>query len=275
MSTLGISLVGFIDDEQAAISHLQNACVLQDSNIGALVSHWLAARAAIGDPFANAGLPDIQPIPPSHHAYCDKLLALPSFPNIWRRDCNIALVEIEPLLSYQTTINSSLSDEHRAELSTPPTLDQLMPICLPLEPAQEAFTIVPGQNSLVLKSRSLNIRQKQGFWNQEFMGVQFGVAHPFAHVVRHGGLCYLLNGYHRAYCARLAGSTHIPCILRDVSGQTEVGMDPPGFFPLSLLTSDNAPTLGHFTQGRGLSVNLRQHSRIINVSWAEHMVPDE
>ncbi len=275
MSTLGISLVGFFDDAQAAITHLQNACIPQNAATSALVAQWLAARAVLGDPFSNAGVPDIQPIPQSHQTHCDQLLALPSFPNVWRHNCTLALVEIDPLLAYQITINSSTLDKHSGELSTPPTLDQLMSVCLPLEPAQEVFTIVPGQNSLVLKSRSLNVRQRQGFWNHEFMGMQFGVAHPFAHVVRHHGRCFLLNGYHRAFWARLAGATHLPCILRDVGGQTEVGMDPPAFFPLSLLTSDNAPTLGHFTQGRGLNIKLRQHSRIINVSWAEHMVPDE
>jgi hypothetical protein len=275
MSTLGISLVGFIDDAQAAINHLLNACVSENADTGTLTAQWLAARALLGKPFPNAGLPDIQSIPPSHHSHRDKLLALPSFPNSWRPNCTVALVEIDPILAYQMTINSDTSNDQGDELSTPPTLDELMSICLPLEPAQEAFTIVPGQNSLVLKAKSLNIRQQQGFWNKEFMGMQFGVAHPFAHVVRHGGRCFLLNGYHRAFRARLAGATHMPCVLRDVGGQSEVGMDPPAYFSLSVLTSGNAPTLGHFTQGRGLNVNLRRHSRIINVNWAEHIVPDE
>ncbi|MGA3303317.1 MAG: hypothetical protein ABSC72_08520 [Methylovirgula sp.] len=274
MPTPGLSLVGFIDDQQQAINHLLNACIPATPDPIILAAEWTAAKAKLGTPFANSGNPNIQPIPASHHAYMNQVLAFPVFSAAWPT-ATIELVEIDAILAYQITIDNDRSAYHGNTLSNPPTLDELMTMCLPLTPPSENFKVFPGQNSMVLKAKCLNIRQLQGLWNQTFMGIQFGVSLPFAHVVRYGGRCYLFNGYHRALCVRMAGATHIPCVVRDVADHKEVGLNPPDFFSPALLTSNNPPTLGHFTQGRAHTVSLRQHSRIIHVSWAEHAIPDE
>src|SRR5208282_2577442 len=105
-------------------------------------------------------------------------------------------------------------------------------------------------------------------------GIQFHSSMPFVHVVRYNGRCYLHNGFHRTVGVRKAGATHVPCILRDVNTISEVGIDG-DTFPVHLMESANPPTVGHFTQNRAWSVTLRNYSRILHVSWAEYMVPDE
>lgn len=275
MPSPGLSLVGFFADKQQAINHLTNACVpAVGSTPGSLVAEWMVATMSLGAPIPGAGNPDIQPIPASHAAYVQQLLAQPVFQSEFK-GCAVKLVEIDPVLAYQATVDSNRSAHHCGGMTKPPTLDELLQCCLPLTQQSEQIQVFPGVNSLILKARSLNIRHFAGFWNQNVMGVQFGVSLPYVHVVRYGGKCYLFNGYHRAVGARLAGATHMPCILRDVPDRAAVGMQPPDFFAQDLLDSANPPTVGHFTQGRAIRVSLRQHSRILHVSWAEHALPDE
>ena len=64
------------------------------------------------------------------------------------------MVEIDPILAYQMTIDDERAQAHGKPLSKPPTVDELMNLCLSLTPSIETFTVFPGQNSLVLKRES-------------------------------------------------------------------------------------------------------------------------
>lgn len=279
MPSPGLSLVGFVVDQQEALNHLTNACVpAAGANQQTLIADWQAATARLGAAIPNTGQPNMQPIPAAQQQHAQQILAQPVFqgaaPGSWQGS-TVELVEIDKVLAYQMTVDSNRSAHHCGTLSNPPTMDDLMNCCLPLAPQIENYKVFPGPSSLVLKARSLNIRHFQGVWNQDFMGIQFGVSIPYVHVVRYGGRCHLFNGYHRAVGVRLSGATHMPCIVRDVADRSAIGFAPPEFFPDAVLQSNNPPTLAHFTQGRALHVSLRQHSRILHVSWAEHALPDE
>jgi hypothetical protein len=275
MPTPGLSLVGFLD-QPLALAHLSKACVPANADPAALIAEWAAAQARLGAPIATAGTPDIRPIPATHDAYAQLVLANPIFgAGAPLTGATLQMVEIDPLLAYQITVDSNRSAHHAGALSSPPTLDELLACCLPTTPSQENFDVYPGLNSLVLKARSLNVRAFNGFWVNNAMGVQFGVSIPFTHVARHGGGCYLLNGYHRAVSVRRAGATHMPCVFRDVPDHSAIGLNPPEFFSVARLQQPNPPTVGHFTQGRAYHVSLRQHSRIVHISWAENALPDE
>jgi hypothetical protein len=250
---------------------------LVDPDPAALVAEWQAAKNSLGPPFANAGHPDIQPLPASQRAHVQQILAHPVFAGGWH-GATIELVEIDPVLAYQMTIDVERSDHHGRTLSTPPSIDQLMATCLPINPPLEDIKVAATPTSFALTSKSLNVRQFDAVVDQttNFMGIRFGISLPWVHVVRYGGRCHLYNGYHRSLCARRAGATHIPCIVRDVADHSQVlGFDPPGFFPAALLASGDAPTLGHFTQGRAKDVALRAHHRLLVISWAEHAIQDE
>lgn len=282
MPTDGLSLVGFMDHTQA-IHHLTNACVPTNPDPTVLAGEWTAAQARLGTPMANAGHPDIQAIPAAGAAHVRQVSTHPPFlpanpphqPLGVLHGATFQMVEIDPLLAFQFTVDITRSHHHVGTFSTPPTLDELLHCFLPLAQVQEAISTFPGQSSMILKARSLNVRAfNRGLFNGEFMGMSFGVSLPYAHVVRYNNRCYLHNGFHRAYGARMAGATHLPCVFRDVANPAEVGVHG-GTFPITLLESNNPPTLGHFTQNRSHAVRLRAHSRFLHVSWAEYVIPDE
>jgi len=82
--------------------------------------------------------------------------------------------------------------------------------------------------------------------------------------------------YNRAYGIRMTGATFMPCLIRELADLKSTGLRTDGTtFGAAILEADDAPTLGHFTQGRAYEVTLRAMSRIIQVSWAEYAVPDE
>jgi hypothetical protein len=191
------------------------------------------------------------------------------------------MIEIEPLLAYQFIVDTDRSAALSGNLTSPPRLDELFALCLPTTPPNEPLSltpIVPGSQSLMITS-GLNVRiQNIGYFqNVAVAGVLVAPALPFAHVTRCNGQCFLHNGFHRAYGARKAGATHIPCLLRDVPNLETAGVRSDGAtFGPAAFQSGNSPTVGHFTQeGGAFPVLARQFKRVIHVSWAEYGVPAE
>jgi len=129
----------------------------------------------------------------------------------------------------------------------------------------------------MIQSRDLNLRcVNAGHVADNVIGLHFAFALPFAHVVRFNGRHYLINGFHRAYGAALAGATEIPCVFREVASHLEAGIrDDGATFPLSVLESNNPPTLNHFVGGHAHPVQLKPMNRVLHISWAEYLVPDE
>ena len=83
MPTPGISLVGFLDQKDA-VDHLQNACIPPDGTQSALIAEWNAAKARLGAAFANAGNPDIRPIPAEYKSHVEQVLTHPPFQAEWK-----------------------------------------------------------------------------------------------------------------------------------------------------------------------------------------------
>lgn len=281
MPTAGLSLVGFMDRDPA-VAHLRTACVWPNDDDPTLEAEWQTASNNIGFPTPNAGQPDIQPIPPAKIGHIQTLMARPWFQRNaanWFANSTFQMVEIEPLLAYQFVVDAERSGHHCSSVAQPPSLDELFDLCLPLDLPVEKWDWAPGAQSLIIRSRSLNLRQlAQGMFPAEdgtLAGIYFGVAPALAHVVRLSGRCYLHNGFHRAYGARMAGATHIPCVLRDVADAAQAAIQPPATFPLDLLESPNPPTVAHFTQGRAHPVNLRATTRVLHLSWADYVLATE
>jgi hypothetical protein len=191
------------------------------------------------------------------------------------------MVEIEPLLAYQHVVDTARTSSHCRSLSKPPTPAELLNCCLPLHLTTDSLHASGVGQSIIIKSRSLNLRViAEGPLpipnTPDVIGVQFAWALPFVHVVRFNGRCYLHNGYHRAYGIRKRGGREMPCLFRDVPDAQAVGIQPPGTFDLPLLESSDPPTLGHFTRaGRAKKVMLRGSIRIIQISWSQHTMYDE
>lgn len=276
MASAGYSLVGFMDQE-AAIAHLAYACIPPNPAPEALEIEWNDAKAKIGAPMGAPGRPDIQPIPSEYDDYLAELLAGPvgqNFEPQLTRD-SFRLVEIDPLLAFQFTVDSVRSDHHCKSLNTSDISD-LLTVALPIHPLNDQYHVQMLPQSVIIKSRSMNLRMLSQGINANVAGIQFGFSVALVHVVRHNDRCYLHNGFHRAFGARLAGATHIPCVFRDVSSYAEAGIRTDGgTFSAKLLESENPPTVGHFVHSRAHPVTLRASTRILHVSWAEYSLYDE
>jgi hypothetical protein len=284
MPTPGLSLVGFMDETQG-IKHLRTDCIPPDPTDPAIRGEWQAAQARLGAPIAGAGLPLIDSIPPSHAAYILQVTQLPWVAPALAADlagATFQMVEIDPLLAFQFTVDTDRGAHHCNGIGNPPTLDQMLEICLPLAIKPEPLQTQKQAQSFMVRCRSANFRMVRcGELNDQTgnivgAGVLLGNALPFVHVVRYNGRCYLHNGYHRAVGLRAAGADRLPCMFRDVPTAEAAGIRTDGLtFSEAVLTGANPPTVAHFTGGRAHEVKLRAHARVIHVSWAEYLAYEE
>jgi hypothetical protein len=284
MPTPGLSLVGFMD-ETPGIEHLQRACIPPDPTNAALKAAWQSAKGILGAPTAKAGNPDIEPIPASHAHYMLQLMQLPWVVAGLAADlagATFQMIEIDPLLAFQLTVDTDRGAYHCAGVSSPPTIDEMLVKCLPLMITPEPIQVSNLAQSMMIRCRNANFRIVRNgalndpMGNLQGMGVLLAMSLPFVHVVRFNGRCYLHNGYHRSVALRMAGATKIPCIFRDVHTAEAAGIRADGStFPESLLTGADPPTVGHFTNNRAHAVSLREHARVINVSWSEYLAYEE
>jgi hypothetical protein len=297
MPTQGLSLVGFTPDQQFALGHLRVDCVPNPVNASDtyLLAMWAGAQKALGNPVPNAGSANPQPLTPPMQTYVNALIATPWVAeqlqqlnavqaSVGLQPATFQTVELDPLLAYQWIVDTGRSRQNCQELGSPPTETELLNLCLPSAQPNEPFYSTPvtdQSQSILIKLRNHNLQLAHwgifdGLHGAKLAGVLFRVGLPFVHVVRYGGRCYLHNGYHRAYGARSAGATRIPCIFREVSNMQMVGLrQDGGTIPEAILTGPNPPTLSHFFGGRAVAVQLRAKSRVLHVTWQQYSVPDE
>ena len=203
----------------------------------ALDTEWAAAKERLGGPIANAGHPDVRPIPAPYDAHVQQLITTPwcapAFAGRFRRGCEFKLVELDPLLEHQFTVSTSRALNHSAELAKPPTMQQMLDLCLPLQQSKATFQTFESPNGMMIKSDSLELRALGGgVFNASFLGMQFGLSLPFMQVACHNNRYHLSNGLHRAVCLRIMGATHAPCIVRNLSTYEQVGASRPMGAPL-------------------------------------------
>lgn len=278
MPSPGLALIGFLDRDKA-VHFLETACVPDPAHGRSdLEQQWIDAKARLGQATANAGHPDIQPIPNEHVGHIQSLTSAQWVQDAFQgQSVSFQLVEIDPLLAYQVHVDTDRTDHHCNGFSSPPTVSEMLPVCLPLTPPSENIQIIQYPQSVVLRSRSLNFGARlQGMLNNEAAGLVFNLSLPLLHVVRFNGRCYLHNGFHRTFGMRRAGATHAPCVVRDVNSAAAAGIKTDGStFDQQLLESADPPTIAHFTQGKAHDVQIRRTARILHVSWAEYVMPEE
>lgn len=266
MPVQALTLLGFMTAPQA-VGYLTNGSLFEDRSEEALLRHWETARAKLGPPSAGAGCPEVLDIPLEHQSYTSQFAA---------GGAQLKLVEIEPLLAFQFHVELPRSDM-LVNNAKSPDLTEMLEICLPLQFETIPFRWTNQPNSVLIQSRSLNLRLQGTLDPQRMMaGIGFGPASPLVTVVRFEGRCYLRNGFHRTYGLGLRGATHVPCIYVEASDFAEVGArGGGGTFDRAVLESSDPPTVGHFTQGRAYEVPLRVTQRIIEVSWCEYAVAED
>src|SRR5712692_3908179 len=73
MPSNGLSLVGFLTDQQQALNHLKAHCMPGTKTDVELIADWQAAQTQLATTTAKAGNPDVQPIPASYQAHVQQL----------------------------------------------------------------------------------------------------------------------------------------------------------------------------------------------------------
>ena len=135
MSSPGLSLVGFMTDQQQAFQHLRMDCVPADASDGAISAEWVAAKVKRGPPMPKAGAPDIQPMPAAAAPYITQLMqeqwVKATFQIFGVANAEFKMVEIDPLLAHDFLFDEDRSKHHCGKLNRPSIVD-LLPICLPL-----------------------------------------------------------------------------------------------------------------------------------------------
>ncbi len=275
----GLSLFGFLDRQAQATGYLRGTCVPDMDDEAELAGEWLLARSKLGPVVDDPGRPRFRQLPKLYQDYVALLASAPwlsgHLNGAWA-DATFGLVEIDALLTFQCTLDVERANSFLGSPSRPPDLGTLLDIALPRRPKNAEVQLSCGNGSAVIKSTALDLQAFGQGVSDNFAGLRFGFAPPLVHVVRYNGRCYLHNGVHRAYAARVAGASEIPCIFRDVTTEAAVGIAADGStFGFELMESANPPTMAHFTHGRAHPVSLRSLRKIIHVSWSEYTVADD
>ncbi len=271
-----VSLYGFMAESEA-VHYLQDACILDP---GADPSRlWSAARAKLGRATPRAGLPEVRPIPTHYKARLDAVRAEPWFQQfVGATSWDFALVEIAPLISPQVQIMVEHSDGQCAAVGSPPSMRELLALCLPRDKQPPEIRIDLRENGLVVSSADLNVSVQGPLWAEVqadgrvrgdvLTGPVVGTRVPTVQVAKFNGRYYLRNGYHRLYCCARKGATHAPCAVIEfdtldhaIGGISMLSED--------LLESDDPPTVSHFINGRGADVQVYRVHREITVTWTE------
>jgi hypothetical protein len=281
MPTQGLSLVGFMEQQQAIV-YLSTSCVSASPDVPALLAEWTAAQAKLGPPFPDAGHLTVSQIPQAHDAHIQACRNASWLAQYLQAGWDFRLIEpIDSLLAFQAHVDLDRSQALCSSLPPNPTLADTLPLCLPINepPRPPVFGSVssPDPQSLVLKSPSLDFQIFKKLFlpppHHNLAGIEIGVSPAFVQVVQFNGRYYLRNGFHRTYSLSLRGCSQLPCLFRDENSFQDVA--PPGSFPQTLLESPNPPTLGHFSQGRAHNVALRKFSKIIHIGWEQYLIQEE
>lgn len=271
-----VSLYGFMAESEA-ISYLENACILEPG--ADLVALWTEAQAGLGPATPNAGRPNVRPIPALFNAHLDRLTTEPWFQQfVADSPWTFALVEIAPLIAPQAQVMVEHSDAQCAAVGSPPSMEELLALCLPADRKSPDIRIEAGDKGLVLSSPDLNVSSMGPLWadlpsDGLFRGALLAGAVvrtrvPTVQVAKVDDRYYLNNGYHRVYCVGRKGAEYVPCVVLDFDTLDQALGDIPAF-DRDLLESRDPPTLAHFVGGRGADVRVHRLQRVISVSWTE------
>ena len=276
----GLSLAGFMA-EDVAQHYLDRCCFLPNKSSKSLRKYWSDAKATLGPPMARAGYPDVQDMGSEHDPYLTRVRANPAFEKALEgMPYSFKLVEIDPLLCFQFHLETHRSSNLCKSVDDGPTVDDMLPICLPEQLEEIPYNIVEASNGkLRVRSDSLNLRPcLQGDLSTllagdpnkvKAAGIAFAPAAPFLQVVRFRGKCYIKNGVHRAYGLGKAGATHVPCLFLEARDYRQVAFQPRlEIFQQDVLESVDPPTIGHFVQERAYPVTLRRGFMNISVRWS-------
>jgi hypothetical protein len=105
--------------------------------------------------------------------------------------------------------------------------------------------------------------------------VSFMVAAPpnMVVVLRHAGRLFLSGGRHRVYRLMQAGFSHVPCVIRDAPGLTQIAPYGPRFFQEPVLMAPRPPLFADFADPELASIApLRAMRKVIRIRPDEYLI---
>lgn len=149
----------------------------------------------------------------------------------------IAMVELDRLVIFQTHITKQFTDRLQARLGSSPDPETLFRFCQPTETPKAPVEVTEvGHNRYVFASESTDFRQHRPVLLRPdqvhdhdtfgpltgMVGLGVGFGSNFLTAIRDENRVLLHNGYHRAYAMRALGITHVPCIIQTITRRDEL-----------------------------------------------------
>ncbi len=277
----GLSLFGALDKDQA-IAYMASQSVMDGARA---LSAWQVARAKIRSRAAPAPA-RILALPPSCDSHLVAVRSQPRFEKTYSgAPFEFGLAEIEGLRACQLHVAVATPKYDLAPADPQGSVsDELLEMCLPTRLPE----VIPKWNRIgnedvgsisyycgdQFEFRILgagpslpdHVEAVQG------VGIVIGVGFGLVLVIRAGDVLYLANGYHRTINLMLSGHRYVPCIVQTVAPGTDV----PAVFKLPHpMLSQASPPITCRDYRLAARIQLRRHHRVINLTWAQTLVPDE
>lgn len=232
----------------------------------------------------EAGLPDrmrTEPLPPETQERLARIAAHPLFQKTFQEHpVTFEFVDLDTLVAPQRTVNLAYARGLAAALPTPPTLDDLITLCL--EPERAAAPPVqhleeqpnvhmfssPSADLRFLNSAArdtapedLTLAESGGLPRSTVLSfVGYGCASINAYRV--GRRLLLNNGFHRVYALRSRGVRRIPVVVQEINDPHRELPPVVMGMPTSYLIHDRRPVLVKDFFEPGFTVSLRARKRI-------------
>jgi len=169
----------------------------------------------------------------------EKLMALQNDPLFQRSFLNtpftFGMVEIDTLVAPQRQVYLNYVDEMEQRISENPTLDDLIDICMPLNPSPPDPKVTQtGNGSWIFSSPSPDFRFLGGHLKEQLtqddiqltqvsgfpvrsITLFVGYGSSSINVIHANNRLVLNNGFHRVYALRRRGITRIPVVVQEVT----------------------------------------------------------
>ncbi|MEQ9258543.1 MAG: hypothetical protein RIG84_05550 [Roseovarius sp.] len=207
-----------------------------------LVDAWRAANDVYADLEEDeAGLADeiaCHPLPAAMAPLVEALSATDSFQRTFDRvPTTFGMVELDKLIVSQKRVTKPFAERLAASLTPPPDAAGLFRFCQPIERtdppvrvrrlSEDRFLFTSASNDLRFHEAALlhpgQLSGHAAFGPiQNILGLVVGYGSNFLSAIRSEDRMVLHNGYHRAVALRMAGITHAPCIIQEVTRRDEL-----------------------------------------------------
>lgn len=220
----------------------------------------------------------------------EKLEALQNDPLFQRSFLNtpftFGMVEIDTLVAPQREVYLNYVDEMEQRIPENPTLDDLIDICMPLNPSPPDPKVTKtGNDSWIFSSPSPDFRFLGGHLKEQLtqediqltqvggfpvraITLFVGYGSSSVNVIHANNRLVLSNGFHRVYALRRRGITRIPVVIQEVTNTaTEFPQQMLGL-PSQYLLNEPRPILvkDFFTDGLTREFNRKKMITTVQVT---------